>query len=334
MMSVDPQTGLVKAYVGGPNFTLNSLDHVQTKLLVGSTIKPFFYASSMNFGIVDPWTEFTNMEYCVPIPDQPTWCPQTGAPDQDEYPTLTVKKALAKSSNNITVAIMNRFGTPRGPEVFKKLLLDVGFDSAQVEATPAMILGPMAASVYQMTGAHAALANLGVYIKPRYLLRVEDRNGNLIYDTDVEVRRVMSKEEAYRIIEVMKGVINGGTAGRIRSTNYNYGGIPYNIPMAGKTGTTNDASDGWFIGSTPRLVTGVWVGADDMQVHFPDLTWGQGGRMAMPIYGYYMNHLYKDSKLNLFKGDWEKPIGVVGNPLEPSEQLEEEDSTPTWETEL
>ena len=197
-----------------------------------------------------------------------------------------------------------------------KKLKDVGIVLRPDEVVPAMCLGPMDVSLFNMVGAHSTFANKGVYIRPIYIMRVEDRNGNVIIDLEYTMKEAFSEEIAYTMIQMLKGAVNVAsnihegnkgyaTSSRLRSSHYEYGGIKY--PMAGKTGTTNGASDGWFIGQTPELVTGVWVGADDKDIHFRNLTWGQGARMALPIFGYYMNSVYKDKTIDISTDDFEAP---------------------------
>ena len=205
---------------------------------------------------------------------------------------------------------------PAGPALMDKKLKSVGIYLKPEEAVPSMCLGPMDVSLYNMVGAQSTFANKGIYIRPIYVMRIEDRNGNVIVDLEYEMKEAMSEELAYTMIEMMKGAVYGAqnvyqpgkfyaTSSRLRHPSYPYGGIKY--PTAGKTGTTNGASDGWFMGLTPELVTGVWVGADDRDIHFRDFTWGQGARMALPIYGYYMNKIYGDKRLHISTDDFDAP---------------------------
>jgi penicillin-binding protein 1A len=317
LMSMDPTTGFVKAWVGSPNFTHFSYDHVkQAKRQVGSTIKPFVYAAALNFGVIDPCKTYIDMDYCIDVPigtnRMKSWCPKTGTKNTGQL--IPAQTALAGSLNNITVAIMRDMGADAGPATVAKLLKDVGINLRQEDIVPAMCLGPMDVSLYNMVGAQSTFANKGIYIEPIYILRVEDRNGNVIIDLEPNAHEAMSEELAYTMLNVMKGAVNGSynihqqkvyaTSSRLRS-DPDYGGIKY--PTAGKTGTTNGAADGWFMGLTPDLVTGVWVGADDKDIHFRSYPWGQGARMALPIYGYYMQQVYKDKSIDISTGDFEAP---------------------------
>jgi penicillin-binding protein 1A len=318
LMSMDPKTGFVKAWVGGPNFNHFAYDHVkQSSRQVGSTIKPFVYAAAMDIGVITPCKSYIDMDYCIDVPVSPTrnksWCPATGTKNTGDL--IPAKCGLAGSLNNITVAIMKDMGPSAGPARMGEALKNVGINLRKEDIVPAMCLGPMDISLYDMVGAQSTFANKGVYIKPIYVMRVEDRNGNVIIDLEYDIREAMSEDLAYTMINMMKGAVTG--AGNVHQGNRVYatsstlrssrpwGGIKY--PMAGKTGTTNGASDGWFMGLTPELVTGVWVGADDRDIHFRSYPWGQGARMALPIYGYYMQRVYKDESIEISKKDFEAP---------------------------
>lgn len=318
MMSMDPKTGFVKAWVGGPNFNHFALDHVKrTKRQVGSTIKPFVYAAAIGIGVIDPCKTYSDIAYSIDVPVSPTrnktWSPATGTKETGEL--IPTKCALAGSLNNITVAVMRDMGAKSGPETMGQLLKSVGINLEPNDIVPAMCLGPMSLSLYDMVGAQATFANKGIYTKPVYILRVEDKNGNVIVDLDYKMFEAMPEDQAYTMLTMMKGAVNGASNihqnGKVYATSSSlrsgrpWGGIKY--PTAGKTGTTNSAADGWFMGLTPDLVTGVWVGADDKQIHFRNLTWGQGARMALPIYGYYMQEVYKDESIDISKGDFERP---------------------------
>jgi penicillin-binding protein 1A len=319
LMSMDPQTGFVKAWVGGPDFSHFAYDHVkQSKRQVGSTIKPFVYAAAIYLGLIDPCTPFADIDYCVDIPKgdrrQESWCPKTGTKNTGDL--IPAKCGLAGSLNNITVAVMKAMGPTAGPATMNKLLKNVGITIQETEAVPAMCLGPMDVSLYDMVGAQSTFANKGLHIKPIYVMRVEDRNGNVIIDLEYELKEAMPEDLAYTMLTMMKGAVTGAgnvhqggrayaTSSRLRHPSYDYGGLKY--PIAGKTGTTNGASDGWFMGLTPELVTGVWVGADDRDIHFKNFTWGQGARMSLPIWGYYMNKIYDDPNIQISTKDFEAP---------------------------
>jgi penicillin-binding protein 1A len=318
LMSMDPQTGFVKAWVGGPDFTHFAYDHVkQSKRQVGSTIKPFVYAAAIYMGLIDPCTPFADIDYCIDVPKSPTrtesWCPATGTKNTGEL--IPAKCGLAGSLNNITVGVMKRMGPQAGPATMNILLKNVGINLKIEEVVAAMCLGPMDVSLYDMVGAQSTFANKGLFIKPIYVMRVEDRNGNVIIDLEYEMHEAMPEDLAYTMIGMMKGAVTGAgnvyQNGRVYATSSSLrGGQPWGglkAPIAGKTGTTNGAADGWFMGLTPELVTGVWVGADDRDIHFRSYPWGQGARMALPIWGYYMQKVWADPNLEVSKKDFEMP---------------------------
>jgi len=305
LISIEPQTGFVKAWVGGINFDHFSYDAVkQGKRQVGSTIKPFIYSAAIRFGVTTPCSVYPVIQYCIQIPHGKgfkSWCPrgQTGG-------TSSVKGALAASSNPITVLLMSKMGATQGPAAVAQLMRDLGIELREEDITPAMCLGSMDLSLFEMVGAQAAFANKGLFVKPTVIMRIEDRFGKVIYEPEPEAKEAMSEELAFTTVTMMKGAIQGGTASSLRSSRP-WGGITY--PTAGKTGTTQHNSDGWFIGITPDLVTGVWVGAEDRAIRFRSMEWGQGARMALPIYGYYMQQLYNNPKVKISKGDFEVPSG-------------------------
>jgi penicillin-binding protein 1A len=302
MVTIEPSTGFIKAWVGGADFNHFAFDHVkQGKRQVGSTMKPFVYSTAMSMGVVKPCTSFPKMSYCVDPcdPSGRRWCPAGTAAG-------TVESGLAASSNPTTVAVMSKMGACSGPQTIAKILKRMNIDIPESLITPAICLGTPDMSLYEMVGAQAMFVNDGIFIQPQTIVRIEDRNGNVIYSADPYTREVMNKNYASETIRMMKGVVTHGTSTSLKWSP-KWGGINY--PTAGKTGTTQGNSDGWFIGATPDLVTAVWAGGEDMQVRFRSMTWGQGARMALPIYGYYMQQIYKDKTLNISKEDFERPIG-------------------------
>lgn len=195
-------------------------------------------------------------------------------------------------------------GGKAGPQTIAKLLSNMDIQLSKHDIVPAMCLGSMDLSLMELVGAQATFANKGVYVRPTTILRIEDRNGNVIYSANTYSKEVLSAEVAYTMIKMMEGVVSGGTASRLRGGS-SYGGIL--APTAGKTGTTQNNSDGWFIGITPELVTGVWVGAEDRGVHFRSTSLGQGARTSLPIYGYYLQKIYKDAKIGLSTSQFDAP---------------------------
>jgi penicillin-binding protein 1A len=307
MMSMEPSTGFVKAWVGGIDFHHFAFDMVKTGTRqVGSTIKPFVYATALAMGVCQPCTKFDEgASFCVDTYQNgklaKRWCPAGKIPAN-----ATMERALALSNNPGTVAVMSKMGGYAGPQNIAKLLESLNIKLRDEDKVPAMCLGIMDLSVYQMVAAQSMFVNQGIYVEPVTVLRVEDRNGNVIYSADPATREVMSSDIAYRMLQMMKGVVDYGTSTSLK-WHPKWGGIKY--PMAGKTGTTQNNSDGWFMGLTPDLVTGVWCGAEDRAARFRSMTWGQGARMALPIYGYYMQKVYASKKLKISTEDFQEPIG-------------------------
>jgi penicillin-binding protein 1A len=310
LMSIEPGTGFVKAWVGGFDMAHFSYDHVRLgKRQVGSTIKPFIYASGMTMGVVNPCTTFPNIQHCVDKFDYKgrpdgQWCPRNSDGKMDGKP-VTVRRGLQNSMNNITVAIMQSMGATAGPSTVDKILQAMGIHLDPSAVVPAMCLGTMDLSLYELVAAQSTFVNNGIYIEPTTILRIEDRNGNVIYSARPKANEALNENVAYATLSMMQSVVNGGTAGSLRGSYYNWGGIKY--PTAGKTGTTQSNSDGWFMGLTPNLVTGVWVGGEERAIRFRSMLWGQGARMALPIYGYYMQKAYANPSLKLTEGDFIKP---------------------------
>lgn len=326
MMSMDPKTGFVKAWVGGPNFKYFQYDMVRTgKRQVGSTFKPIVYASAIDAGVSSPCDEILNIEHCCPIPDNETrqWCPKNAGERFNGLP-YTVKFGLAASMNNITAAVMKKIG----PKKVRENAIKMGLDGGQINEYPSIALGAVDLSVYEMVGAMSTFVNNGVFIKPMIITRIEDKNGAVIYEAVPETDQVFDANLSATMIKMMKGVINGvhnpatgktgGTSMRLKSTWRKYGNIQN--PVAGKTGTTQSNSDGWFIGLTPDLVSGVWVGGEDRGVRFTSTGLGQGANTGLPIWGYYMNKVYKDTSITISKGDFDLPENYVDDYTKCSDQ--------------
>lgn len=314
LVSVEPQTGFIKAWVGGPDIKHFGYDHVrQGKRQVGSTIKPFIYSAGMRFGVITPCMKVPNIEYCVDVQtgpnptDMTSWCPKNAGSKLDGLPK-SFMDGLVNSDNNMTVAVMSKMGGVAGPNAVAKLMRDLNIEIRHEDVVPAMCLGVMDLSLLELTAAQSAFVNKGIYNSPTAILRVEDRNGNVIYESIPNSKEAMSEDLAYATLDMMKQVVTRGTAASLRGTwRGDWGGITY--PTAGKTGTTQNNSDGWFMALTPDLVTGVWVGAEDMAIRFRSMEWGQGARLALPIYGYMMQRAYKDPKIKISKEDFEVPYG-------------------------
>ena len=296
LVSIESRTGHVKAYVGGIDYQYFKYDHVtQAQRQVGSTFKPFLYALAMQEGEYTPCTKIPNIPYNIQLENGDFWSPKNAGKHINEE--ITLKYALAQSNNWISAYLMNRFG----PQAVISMARRMGVESP-IDPVPAICLGVCDLELIEMVGAMSTFANQGVYIKPMFITKIEDKNGNVIQRFSPEENEAMSEVTAYKMIELMKGVVQSGTGGRLRFM-YNL-----NNPIAGKTGTTQNNSDGYFMGITPDLTTGVWVGAEDRSVHFRSTALGQGSHTALPIWAMYMKKVYADPTLNVSKGDFPKPV--------------------------
>ncbi|WP_445710367.1 penicillin-binding protein 1A [Flavobacterium sp.] len=311
MMAMEPQTGHIKAWVGGNNYKHFQYDHVdQGARQVGSTFKPFVYSTAM---------EQLGMSPCDSIIDGPFTIPRgKWGISGDWSPTnssgkymgmVTLKQALANSLNPVSAKLMDRVG----PQAVVDMAHDLGVTS-EIPVTPAIALGSVEVTVKEMVGAFSTFVNQGVYIKPSFITRIEDKNGVILDQLIPESKDVMNKDVAYAIIKLMEGVTQSGTGARLRGgyvnglTSYKY---RFSNPIAGKTGTTQNNSDGWFIGMVPNLAAGVWVGNEDRSAHFRRTLYGQGACMSLPIWGLFMDKCYKDKDLSVSKGAFEKPDKIT-----------------------
>ena len=317
LLSLDPKTGYIKAWVGGIDYKYFKYDHVRATRQVGSTFKPFVYGTAIENGI-SPCDKILNQPVTIPRGMhglEQAWTPKNSASSPLDGEPLSLKMALANSINSITAKIMKDFG----PNAVIDLARRCGLSGA-IEPVPSICLGTPDVSLFEMVGAYSVFANKGIYVQPTFILRIEDKNGNVIFTPRPVRREAMTEENAYKMLELLSGVadygerVNGkstfGTGVRLRSGRP-YGGIPYDVKIAGKTGTTQMQSDGWFMGITPDLVTGVWTGCEDRSVHFLSLNLGMGTNTALPIWGYYMNYIYKDPKIKIAKGAFEKPESLL-----------------------
>ena len=315
MMSMDPQSGHVKAWVGGINYKHFQYDHVkQGRRQVGSTFKPFVYATAIDQLHLSPCDQLPDIYTCIEAHkygNLEPWCPKNS---NGKYSgeMITLKKALANSVNTITARLMDKVG----PQPVVNLIQRMGVESP-VLPVPSIGLGTPDISVYEMVGAFGTFANKGVYVKPVMITRIEDKNGTVLYESVPETRDVLSPEVAYTTVKLMEGVTQSGSGARLRG-NYAKNqqmykeiitGYPYEFtnPIAGKTGTTQNQSDGWFMGMVPNLVTGVWVGGEDRSIHFAGIRYGQGASMALPIWAVYMKKCYADEDLEISKEAFEEP---------------------------
>ncbi|MEG1910732.1 MAG: penicillin-binding transpeptidase domain-containing protein, partial [Bacteroidales bacterium] len=267
----------------------------QGKRQVGSTFKPFVYTLAMQEGEFSPCTEVPNVPTCIEQEGQADWCPQNSNKAR-EGEMVTLRWALANSVNYISAYLIKRFP----PQAVVNLAKKMGI-SSELKAVPAICLGVADISIKEMTAAMSTYANKGIYIEPIFVTRIEDRHGIILDQFTPMQNEAMSEETAYLMLELMKGVVDGGTAGRLR---YKYG---LTQTIAGKTGTTQNNSDGWFMGLTPHLVSGVWVGGELRSIHFRSTALGQGANTALPIWALYMKKVFADPKTGIVNSNFEAP---------------------------
>lgn len=287
-MAVEPGSGYIKAYVGGPNYRYFKYDNVrQGKRQVGSTIKPFLYTLAMQ-DYYTPCDRVVNKAQNFLLPTGEIWTPRST--DKEEWigQTVTLKWGLAHSSNNISAFLMKRIG----PEAMVRQMHQMGV-STHIDEVYSICVGAAEVPVFEMVSSYNTFPSGGTYVYPQYVLRIEDSSGKVITTMNTSKREAISESTAYTMVQMMRGVIDNGTGSRLRSV-YNLRG-----EIAGKTGTTNDNSDGWFIGYTPEITAGVWVGGEDRQVHFNSLALGGGSNMALPIWGIWMKKCLADPKTHL-----------------------------------
>lgn len=315
LMSMEPQTGEVRAWVGGIDYKHFQYDHVaQGARQVGSTFKPFVYATAIEQLHYSPCDSIRDEPFSMPKGKygiDADWNPQNS---NGQYRgMITLKSALANSVNTVSAKLIDRVG----PKAVVDLTHKLGVTS-KIPEQPAIALGAVEITVSDMVAAYSTFANQGMYVKPQVIKKIEDKNGVLLYQPQVETREVLSKDIAYAVIKLLEGVTESGSGGRLRwggpgGTGYNrMTGYPYAFlnPIAGKTGTTQNQSDGWFMGMVPNLATGVWVGNEDRSAHFKSLVYGQGATMALPIWGIFMKKCYADETLNVSQKPFERPANL------------------------
>ncbi|MET2986603.1 transglycosylase domain-containing protein [Aureibaculum conchae] len=314
LMSMEPQTGHVKAWVGGINYKHFQYDMVkQGKRQIGSTFKPFVYATAINQLQLSPCEELSNTIWTIPKGKyglDKDWAPKNSDLKYGGFKTL--KNALATSTNVVTAQLIDK----TTPQNVVKLAKNLGIESEILEV-PSIALGTVDLSLFEMTGAYNTFPNKGMYVKPMMILRIEDKNGTVIDNFTPETKEAMSEESAYTVVNLLEGVTQFGSGARLRSSWSKYpdsivSGYPYKFtnPIAGKTGTTQNQSDGWFMGFVPNLTTGVWVGGEERSIHFADIGRGQGASMALPIWALYMKKCYTNTELNISDKAFKKPANL------------------------
>jgi penicillin-binding protein 1A len=297
LMAMDPSTGYVKAYVGGIDYTHFQYDHVmQARRQVGSTFKPFVYTFAMQEGEYSPCYKVPNLPVRFDLPSGDVWIPKN-ASKYKEGQMVTLREALANSLNYVSAYLMKRYG----PSAIVQLVRKLGMTS-DIPEVPAISLGACELSLYEMVGAVNAFNNKGVYVKPIFITKICNNKGNILAQFSTEQNEAMDEVSAYKTVRLMEGVVDQGTAVRLI---YRY---KLDMQMAGKTGTTDNNSDGWFMGYTPQLTAGVWVGCEDRAAHFRSTNLGQGANTALPIWAIFVKKCYEDKSLYFSKTmEFEKP---------------------------
>lgn len=325
LVSIEPQTGHIKAWVGGINHKYFKYDAVeQQKRQVGSTFKPFVYATAINQLKMSPCDQLPNVLYTIPkekygMPED--WTPKNSS---NKYGgELTLKKALANSVNVVSAQLIDKVS----PINVARLAASAGIKS-KIDANPSIALGAVELSLIEMVSAYSTFANKGLRVSPMMITRIEDKNGTVLEEFVPETKEVLSEESAYVVLDLMKGVTTGGSGIRLR-LSHKYPdyitGHPYKFtnPIAGKTGTTQNQSDGWFMGIVPNLATGVWTGGEDRATHFAGIGKGQGAAMSLPTWALFMQKCYADKSLNISQSDFEKPSEKLSIEINCAKQKEE-----------
>jgi penicillin-binding protein 1A len=286
MMAMDVNSGYIKAYVGGVNYQYFQFDHVKlSKRQVGSTFKPYVYTVALQSGEYSPCTMVPNVPVTFNLPEGKTWTPKNSS-DFKSGMMLPLSEALAASLNYISAYLMKQFG----PQSVIDLIRNMGITS-YIPAVPSICLGACELSLFEQVGAINCFPNQGVYVEPTFITRICDNNGSTIYKYVPKTKEAMDQITAFKMARLMQGVVEHGTGVRLRAQ------YKLLFPLAGKTGTTDNQSDGWFVGYTPMLTAGVWIGCEDRAAHFRTIALGQGARTAMPVFALFMQKCYEDPNL-------------------------------------
>jgi len=306
MMAMEPRTGHIKAWVGGVNYKYFQYDHVgQGARQVGSTFKPFVYATVIEQLQMSPCDSIIDSYFTMPKGKwgiDADWSPKNS--DGNYRGTITLQKALANSVNTVSAKLIDKVG----PQAVADMAKELGITS-KIPVQPSIALGAVDITVEEMVGAMSTFANQGVYVKPNFIIKIEDKNGVVIDQPMPVTKDVVNKDVAYAVVKLMEGVTQSGTGSRLKwggagFRNYDYS---FGNPIAGKTGTSQNNSDGWFIGMVPNLAAGIWVGNEDRAAHFKSTHYGQGATTALPIWGIFMKKCYADSDLDVSKEPFERP---------------------------
>ena len=320
MMAMDPKTGHIKAWVGGINFEHFKYDQVKMGMRqVGSTAKPFTYTVAIENGM-SPCLTVPNVPVTISNPGSEDWTPRSSGTLPG---SITLQKALAYSQNYIAAYLMQQVGATAVANEIKKMGI-----TSDVPVVPSIALGSFDASIYDMVGAYGIFANKGAWTQPTYILKIEDKNGVVLYDSKPVIKVVLNEEVAYVMTRMLRGVVTGGTGYRL------IGKYGITAPTGGKTGTTQNNSDGWFMSITPDLVTGVWTGCEDRAFHFTSTRDGEGANSALPIYAGFMKRVYANPNLKISKADFEPPAGGVSIVYDCNQYLAPEQTTPELDKKL
>ena len=319
LLSVEPQTGFIKAWVGGIDFRHFKYDAIyQGRRQVGSTFKPFVYAAAIAEKKYSPCMQVPNLQTCIEAGQfglMQSWCPQNS--DNKYGGMLSLKDAIAGSVNTVTTYLMKQIG----PSPVIQMARSLGVTS-DIPESPSIALGTVDLSILELAGAYTAFGNQGLYTEPIVVLRIEDKNGVVLDEFTPESKEVVSPEVAYTMVNLLQGVTQSGTGVRLRHRGAGYGsyvtGYPYGFenPIAGKTGTTQNNSDGWFIGMVPNLITAVWTGCQDRSAHFGTTTYGQGATTALPIWALYMKDVYRKPELGIRQDAFDLPSSPLSIELD------------------
>jgi penicillin-binding protein 1A len=295
-MAIEPGTGRIKAYVGGHNFKYFKFDNAwQGRRQIGSTIKPFLYTLAFEEGWT-PCSKVFNNTQTIPLPNGSVWSPQSSEKEEYIGKEITLKLALALSSNNVSAYLIQKITPHALADICRKFGL-----TGHMDPTPAICLGSSDMSLFEMTAAYNVFPSKGMYTYPFFVSHIDDKHGNRLYSFVADKKEIINDEIAYTTVNLMQGVTMGGTGSRVRQY------VPYSMAVAGKTGTTNNNSDGWFIGYVPKLTAGVWVGNEDRRAHLL----GDGARMSLPIWGLFMKKVLADKKIPVWDTDkFEIPQGI------------------------
>lgn len=320
MMAMDPKTGYIKAWVGGINFEHFKYDQVKMGTRqVGSTAKPFTYTVAIENGI-SPCLSVPNVPVTISNPGSPDWIPRSSGTLPG---SITLQKALAYSQNYIAAYLMQQVGATAVATEIKKMGI-----TSDVPVVPSIALGSFDASIYDMVGAYGVFANKGAWTQPTYILKIEDKNGVVLYDSKPVIKVVLNEEVAYVMTRMLRGVVTGGTGYRL------IGKYGITAPTGGKTGTTQNNSDGWFMSITPDLVTGVWTGCEDRAFHFTSTRDGEGANSALPIYAGFMKRVYANPNIKISRADFEPPKSGVSIIYDCNQYLAPEETTPELDKKL